>query len=474
MERKAHIVVDAGFGDQGKGVTLDTLAREFEIKMSVRFGGGSQPAHHMTLPNGIVHCFRQISSAAFIPGMISICSREMLINPLNLILEAQSLEEKGVPEPLKNVYISENCLIITPMHFVINQMLESSRGDKRHGSVGMGVGQTIAMAKECPEKAIVAGDLKKNAVLRGKLLSLWRRSKDIAQEIFLRSPDNPFLQEKYKFIHQNVISDLVEKFTSFALESGVHIVSDCELQQMMDKEEHLIFEGTQGILLDPTFGFPPHITKTNTTSRNALKIIGDSIAKKNIIEVGVIRAYSTRHGAGPFVTEREWLGKIIKDVNNQTHPWQGTFRIGWLDLLATRYAIDCNNGIDELSVTNLDQFNGFSDIKVCNSYEYLGKDLFTLSKFFEWEYFFGSRIRILKFKKYNPENNMFELTKLLFECIPLDYIVFPGWKGLITKNLPREAIFYLDFLSSKRGLDVPVSIVSIGPSWVDKINYKSL
>lgn len=167
------------------------------------------------------------------------------------------------------------------------------------------------------------------------------------------------------------------------------------------------------------YGFWPHVTPSNTIAKNALHIIERSFSKVRIHKIGITRAYSTRHGEGPFVTEDESLKAMFFDLHNTFNAWQGNLRFGWLDLVMLRYAIAINEGIDSLAVTCLDQLYEMSTIKICTAYKIDKIEKEEMKRFFEYEEksseFFLTKIKVEKWERHERE----KLTVLLNKATPV-------------------------------------------------------
>ena len=463
-------IAGLAFGDEGKGTIAECLTWRYDAEHVVRYNGGPQAAHFVVTSQGIEHCFSQFGSGTF-AGARTFLSGKMLIDPIRMKNEAIALEKKGVNESLKRVVIDPDCFIITPFHGIINQMLEISRGEARHGSCGVGVGQAVKDSKQLGKMALVAKDMLNKETLRRKLDFLWRIKIDLAQQLVAEHPNIPELNKRLeKLIQEDYVQRLVSFYCNFVTKSGIQIRS--AEQSALKIDSNIIFEGAQGALLDPEYGFTPYVTKTKTTFKNVEDLLNNRVPRSEIEKIGVLRAYSTRHGAGPFVTEDDWLGKQIPECHNGVNEWQGKFRIGWFDLLSACYGVMINGNVDSIALTNLDRLSGIKEIPICISYEYLGKDEELLSNFFEWEYS-RDRICITGFKSPDKPVNE-QLAEILFDCKPMEFLKFQGWKEDISETkrinyLPVEARKYIDFLRSEEGLNVPMSIVSVGPTSEQKI-----
>jgi len=469
-----YVIAGLGYGDEGKGTIVDYLTRKHQAKTIIRYNGGSQAAHHVVAPNGLTHCFSQFGSGMMIPNVATYLSEMMLIDPLALEKEALVLADKRIRDALKRTTINGNCLIVTPFHKIIGQILELSRMEAKYGSVGMGVGQAVADGNLFGPEALRVRDLISRETLFRKLDFLWRVKLDLAEQIAGECPNDSEITKRLNQIQQtDYVERLADAYIQFISNSGVRII-DGNIPAEIFRDGAVIFEGAQGVLLDVDYGFWPYVTKTKITFENADKLL--NLVSVQPVKIGVMRAYGTRHGPGPFITESSSLTESIPDSNNGTNEWQGPFRIGWFDLLTARYAIDVADEIDEIALTNLDRLSGHKKIRVCISYEYLGPETDELSDYFEWELTSNNRIKITKLKPVllRKEGHQEQLTKLLFKCIPLEFIDFPGWETRLDgiaefKELPKQAREYVEFFQSKEGLGIPISIISIGPTWRDKI-----
>ena len=225
------------------------------------------------------------------------------------------------------------------------------------------------------------------------------------------------------------------------------------------KEGGAVFEGAQGVLLDRTHGFFPYNTGTCTTFQNAEILLREAGYNGDVKKVGVIRAYATRHGAGPFVSEDRNLTKFLPDPMNKTGQWQGDFRIGYLDLVTLRYALDVLGGIDCLAVTNLDRLRSVERLLVCTAYgiSRSEKDLF--SEFLATMNVLAKRIKVLK-----PTDNNYQvrLTQQLQQSYAYYSEVAP-----ITDF--KSACQYASDIVSSLGISrLSGLILSHGPTWKSK------
>ncbi|RKS74775.1 adenylosuccinate synthase [Actinomadura pelletieri DSM 43383] len=352
------IVVDLGFGDAGKGTVVDHLCSanppslggrpsgQRGVKAVVRFNGGAQAAHNVVTPDGRHHTFAQFGSGTFTPGVRTHLSRFMLVDPLALAAEADHLREVGVGDALDRLTVDHDALLTTPYHRAANRARESARGAARHGSCGMGIGETASYAL-AHDDAPRVGDCRSPARLRRRLAAL----RDWYRDTFpsgARVPD---------------VDACVDAFTAFG--DRVEIVGGDHLRRLLHAGT-VVFEGAQGVLLDEWHGFHPYTTWSTTTFANAETLLAE--AGGAAARLGVLRAYATRHGPGPFVTEDPALTADLPDPHNAAGRWQGAFRVGHLDAVALRYALDVTGGVDGLAVTHLDVAGARPDLRICEAY----------------------------------------------------------------------------------------------------------
>jgi adenylosuccinate synthase len=350
------IVVDLGYGDAGKGSIVDWLCRQATragrsgTATVVRFNGGAQAAHNVVTDDGRHHTFAQFGSGTFVPGVRTHLSRFMVVEPLALATEAEHLRTVGVPDALDRLSVSGDALVTTPFHRAANQARERARGAGRHGSCGVGVGETVRLALDDPAAALRVADLADPRQLR----------------VILRAVRDALVDELGDDMLAGVppLDAIAETFGCFA--GAVTVVDDAALREHA-RRGPLVFEGAQGVLLDEWRGFHPYTTWSTTTFDNACTL-ADELGLGDVHRLGVTRAYQTRHGAGPFVTEDPSLDGVLPERHNGTGAWQGRFRVGHLDLVALRYAIEVCDGIDSLALTHLDRAESDVDLRVATAY----------------------------------------------------------------------------------------------------------
>lgn len=341
------IVADLGYGDAGKGGTVDWLCSPRAgqpVHAIVRFNGGAQAAHNVVRPDGRGHTFAQFGSGTLHsrPGhpVRTYLSRFMMVDLPALVAEAAHLAELGVPGPLGLVEIDRDALLTTPYHQAANQARELARGAGRHGSCGMGIGETARYGIESPADAPRAGDCRTPRALERKLaLALERLAADAGFDASAVPPPAA-VAEAYR-----------------AIAGELTITGDGHLAALARRPGRMVFEGAQGVLLDEWRGFHPYTTWSTTTFANAEALLAEAgLAGPGqpgaALRLGVTRTYLTRHGPGPFVTEDPTLE--IPEPHNQAGRWQGPVRAGHLDAVALRYAVAACGGVDAIALTHLD------------------------------------------------------------------------------------------------------------------------
>lgn len=346
------IVVDLGYGDAGKGSIVDWLcARQGgrPVRAVVRFNGGAQAAHHVVTPGGRQHAFAQFGAGTFTPGVRTHLSRFVMVDPLALAAEAAHLASIGVPDPLDRLTVDRDALLTTPYHKAANRAREIARGHDRHGSCGMGIGETASYALAHPDDVPRVGDCAAPSVLARKLIALRDR---LTGEVGPLAAPPP--------------ADVCDAYQAFA--ARVNLVDADYLSRLLDAGP-AVFEGAQGVLLDEWRGFHPYTTWSTTTFANADQLLAE--AGHTAVRLGVTRCYMIRHGPGPFVTEDPALH--LPEPHNGSNPWQGPVRVGHLDAVVLRYAIEVSGDVDAIALTHLDTAARHSGLRICRSYQAQGR-----------------------------------------------------------------------------------------------------
>ncbi len=405
MNHKHVAVVDLGYGDAGKGTVVDWLCATQPVGAVVRFNGGAQAAHNVVTPSfgsvpGRHHTFAQFGSGT-LHGVPTHLSRFMIVDPLALPAEADHLRELGVADPFALLSVDGAALLSTPWHAAANRARELRRGESRHGTCGMGVGETAAFALAHPGDAPRAADTRSPTVLRRKL----RAVRDA-------------LSAELGELAVAPLERVAQAFEAFG--AAVRLVaSSSEVLK-----GRCVFEGAQGVLLDEWRGWHPYTTWSTTTFDNVASLLAEAGQQGEAMRLGVVRSYTTRHGAGPLVTFDEALTAALPDRHNGHGGWQGAFRVGHFDAVAHRYALEVCGGVDALAVTHAD-VAARHPLRMCLSYRDFGP--LTPGEFGDLAY-------------------QEKLTGRLLEAEPV----------------------YSDFTDVGQVLGAPVWVRSFGPTYLDK------
>jgi len=362
----AYVVVDLAFGDSGKGLLTDFLVRRTGAGVVVRYNGGAQAGHNVVTAEGAHHTFSQFGSGSFVPGVRTILSRHVVIHPTALLVEAESLRRKDLPDIFARLSISDRALMISPFHQAAGRIRELLRGAARHGSCGVGVGETVKDAIEFPEDALRAGDLRDAPMLRRRLRRIRDRKRDEFLAAAAGTRDEACFADELAVFERDSIVDAWVDAASWLATLGV-VVPDATIAVHLAQEETVVFEGAQGVLLDEWFGFHPFTSWSNCTADNARELLAECAPDAAVRRIGVLRACAARHGPGPFPTETHEFRSAIFD-HNCKNDWQGTVRYGWFDAVLAKYAIEAVGFIDSLAITHLDGAARMPDWKACTGY----------------------------------------------------------------------------------------------------------
>ena len=318
----ADIVVGLGYGDEGKGATVDALVAHRNAARVVRFNGGQQAAHNVIV-NGRHHTFASYGSGTF-AGVPTFVSKHCTIDPIAISAERRVLGPSFHPM----LYVHEDALVTTPFHVVHNLM---DRRFIEHGTTGTGFGTTIEQNMERPELSIRASDLGDFDVLVDKMR-------------------NTMLHYAYSDFGAELVN-LVQDMCNSRL-MNFCVITDEEFTEALSFG-HTVFEGAQGFRLDQDYGEHPHTTWSTTTPKNALELCRESDID-DVFKIGCLRTYATRHGNGPLPHEGQ-LDIEPVELHNGSHGVQGAFRTGKHAALDVGFAIGFA-GIDALSISHFDVF----------------------------------------------------------------------------------------------------------------------
>ncbi|MEZ4827368.1 MAG: adenylosuccinate synthase [Bacteroidia bacterium] len=410
------VLLGLQWGDEGKGKVVDVFTPQYDIV--ARFQGGPNAGHTIVFDN-TKYVLHLIPSGIFHPGTDCIIGNGVVLDPITLKKEIETLEKSG-----KNIrdqlYISKRAHLILPSHKLLDAASEQSKGDKKIGSTLRGIGPTY-MDKTGRNGLrvgdLVAGDFEQKYQF---LLAKHRRMLDeyFGYEYDLSETEDAFREAIDFLCELNLVN--TEYMLANALKAGKKVLA----------------EGAQGTLLDIEFGSYPFVTSSNTTTAGAC--VGLGIPPKEIGRVfGIFKAYCTRVGSGPFPTElNDELGERIRQEGSEFGATTGRpRRTGWIDLPLLKYAVQLN-GVTDLIMTKADVLSMLDEISVCTGYVTEA----------------GVTTEV-----------PFDMDSTRLEPV---YDTFPGWKTDISgarlkEDLPPALCNYIDALEAY--LEVPVSFVSVGP-----------
>jgi adenylosuccinate synthase len=410
-------VIGVLWGDEGKGKVIDYLAGDADLV--VRYGGGHN-AGHTILAAGERLVLHLIPSGILRPGVVNVIGNGVVVDPWHLVGELDGLEQRGVRVELgRNLIVSERAPVILPLHRALDHAAEQVRGAMRIGTTGRGIGPAYAdRASRC---GLRAGDLIRPARLRQGLDQLLAEKNPVLRAFGqppLEAP--PLLRE---------LQDLGARLAPAIRDAGGL------LREALRAGRRILCEGAQGVLLDVDHGTYPFVTSSSASTGGIAPGTGLPPAALERV-VGVVKAYTTRVGTGPFPTELSGaLGDRLREAGREYGSTTGRpRRCGWFDAVAARYACSVA-GVTELVVTNLDVFAGFEPLSIATAYALDGA-------------------RVADFPAFDLE-----------QAVPV-YETLAGFAGDVTgarrfADLPRAAQDYV--LALERHVGVPVRMISVGP-----------
>lgn len=351
--KNVNVVLGAFYGDEGKGKIIDYLSKD--AKYAVRFSGGNNAGHTIEV-NNVKFAFHLVPSGILNENIKAILGNGVVIDPKVLLEEINNLKEHGYK--VNNLYISEKAHVILPYHIILDGLLEEIRGTNKIGTTKRGIGPAYCDKYErCGIRMedFISSNFK-------DLLKINIQNKNVLLKAYgYEELDFQKIYDEYK-----VYAKELKKYV-------------CDTTTMLHKaiknNENILCEGAQATLLDIDFGSYPFVTSSNPTIGGA--ITGTGIGARYINEViGVIKAYSSRVGEGPYVTElKDEIGDKIRELGHE----YGTTtkrprRCGWLDVVALNYAIMLN-GMTSIAMNHLDTIGKLDKIKLCVAYKYKGKEI---------------------------------------------------------------------------------------------------
>jgi len=347
------ILVGAQWGDEGKGKIIDFLTEHAQIV--VRSQGGNN-AGHTVIVGGTKYVLHLIPSGILREGTLCVIGNGVVLDPVAVAAEIEGLRAKGVAVTASNLMISDAAHLVMPYHRQLAEAKELAKGDGKIGTTKRGIGP--AYGDKIARVGLRMSDLMQSAVF--------------AQKLRARVLENNAILKGYGLAELDVEEVLAN--TQQAGEALRPFVANTVafLHKAVAEKQEILFEGAQGTFLDIDFGTYPYVTSSNTTAGGACT--GSGVPPNRIDRVlGVIKAYTTRVGEGPFPTENDALGDMLHGMGREFGATTGRARrCGWFDAVAVRYA-GMINGIDELAVTNLDGLDSLPTIKVCTHYRLNGQ-----------------------------------------------------------------------------------------------------
>ena len=421
-------VIGSQWGDEGKGKIVDWLSNQADIV--VRFQGGNNAGHTIVLKKKKI-ALSLLPSGIIRKNKLSVISNGVVVNPHALIEEINELRNSGVKITPKNLILAENVVLILSIHKKVDQLREKIGGKNKIGTTGRGIGP--AYEDKIGRRAIRLVDLKNKDKLQHKIKILLD-----FHNIVLKGLDAPLITEKSLITEIELVSSKILKYCQ-------RISPIFETAQQL--RQKILFEGAQGVMLDIDHGTYPYVTSSNTVSGSAS--VGSGISPKKLgFILGIVKAYMTRVGSGPFPTELnnevgQDLGKIGKEFGTVTGRKR---RCGWFDAVLTKYSVEVS-GADGVALTKLDVLDTFDKIKVCVAYK-----------------LFGNKIDYFPVSEYEQEN-----LKPVYET-------FDGWnestKGARSwSELPALAIKYVRRIEEL--INSRVVILSTSPERNDTILVKN-
>ena len=411
------IIVGAQWGDEGKGKIVDYLTENTDVV--VRAAGGNN-AGHTVISNGTKYILHLIPSGILWKDKICVIGNGVVMDPTGLLAEMAKLRGQGVTITPENLLISETAHLVMPYHRGLDKVREAKRGDKKIGTTGRGIGPAYA-------------DKVERDGLRTILMT--------QPEIFEEELRDRLARHNATFAELGVelvpVEETVKEMLEAAKTLAPHITNTTVyLHEAIKAGKSLLFEGAQGTYLDIDHGTYPFVTSSNTTAGGACT--GSGVPPRMIDKVVAVgKAYTTRVGSGPFVTENDAIGDMLHNMGREFGATTGRARrCGWLDAVLVRYAVMLN-GADELAITNLDGLDGLDTVQICTAYTLRGKTI------------------------HYPPSTAADMAA----CVPV-YETHQGWKQDLSgikkfADLPPLAKAYLKRLEELTG--ARISLVGVGP-----------
>jgi len=410
------VLVGAQWGDEGKGKIIDVLTEQADVV--VRYQGGNNAGHTVEVGNE-KYVLHLIPSGILYPGKLNVIGNGVVVDPVALLEEIEGLQARGIAVN-GNLLVSNRAHLVFPYHRLLDAIREEQKGKRKIGTTKRGIGP--AYADKVGRTGLRVVDLLSPEKFSEKLRRKVRETNEIARAFGAKPLSFTKINDEYLAIAQKLKR---------------HIADTIKLLNRLERDgKEILFEGAQGTHLDIDFGTYPFVTSSNTTAGGACA--GTGIPPHRIKKVvGVMKAYTTRVGEGPFPTELlDDQGQMLRRIGGEFGATTGRpRRCGWFDAVATRYAVMVN-GIDELAVTKMDVLDTLPKIKVCVAYKLDGK----------------------------VTDNVPADVDTMLRCVPV-YQEFDGWQTSTKQirefdDLPKKARLYLKKIAQLTG--AKLSIVSVG------------
>lgn len=412
------MVLGTQWGDEGKGKIVDYLAQKADVV--VRSQGGNNAGHTVVVDDK-AFALRLLPSGILFAGKTCVIGSGVVVNPKVLLEELAGMTSKGVQ--ISDLEISTRAHVILPYHIRIDEEDEKLKGDAKIGTTKNGIGPCYA--DKVNRVGIRVGDLMDTAVFKEKL----RLNIELKNRLF----------KTYYGCEGFDYDQVLEEYLGYADQIRKYVTdTDYSVNTYIQQGKKVLFEGAQATMLDLDHGTYPFVTSSNPTAGGACTGAGVGPRKMQNI-VGVVKAYTTRVGAGPFPVEQfNEVGEYLRNTGHEFGTVTGRpRRCGWLDTAVVKYAAMLNS-LDYLAITRLDILDGLDTIKICTGYKYQDKVL----------------------DEYPASLDVLEHVEPIYE-------VLPGWKTSISNcqsydELPEAARYYVERISQL--VDVPLGIVSVGPN----------
>jgi len=350
----AIVLIGAQWGDEGKGKATDLLGGN--VQWVVRYQGGNNAGHTVVLPGGAEYALHLIPSGILTPGVTNVIGNGVVVDPGVLIEELAGLESRGVDT--SRLLISADAHLIMPYHVAIDRVTERYLGKAKIGTTGRGIGP--AYQDKVARVGVRVQDLLDEKILRQKV----EAALELKNQLLVKAYNRRGLEA------EAVVDEVLTRGEKFA-----HRIADTALllNKALEAGETVLLEGSQGTMLDVDHGTYPYVTSSNPTAGGACA--GSGIGPTRITAVvGILKAYTTRVGSGPFPTElHDEMGERLRKTGGEVGVTTGRpRRTGWFDAVIARYAARVN-GITDYFLTKLDVLSGLERVPVCVGYRVNGK-----------------------------------------------------------------------------------------------------